>query len=76
MFMGETCTRTNEIKPGPRLDVIECAKADGVPGPEMVCEGVLEEVGLKWRARGRCDETDATPHLGPVFLLHFRGQEC
>lgn len=74
MFMRETLTRASEIKLDPRLDVIECAKADVAPGPEMVCKGVLEEVGSKWAAR--CDETDAAPHPGPVFLLHFRGQEC
>lgn len=74
MFMEETQIRASEIDP--RLDVIECARADGAPEPEMECKGVLEEEGLKWAARGRCDETEAPPHPGPALLLHFQRQKC
>lgn len=76
MFMEETQMRASEIEPDPRFDVIECARADGAPGPEMECKGVLGEEGLNWAVRGRCDDMEAAPHPGPVLLLHFRGQIC
>ena len=41
--MGKTTKRANEVKPDPRLDVMECAKAEGALGP-VIC--VLREVGL------------------------------
>lgn len=36
MFMGETRKRATEIKPDPRLNVTECAKAGGALGPDSV----------------------------------------
>lgn len=50
---GETRKRATEIKPDPRLNVIESPKADGALGPEMVCRGDLEDAGLKRAGRGR-----------------------
>lgn len=67
--------RDQEVKPGWRPGVTDCAKQRLFQDERWGAKVSRKRGASECTWPGRRDETHEAPHLGPAFLPHFQWQE-